>query len=51
MDFLENTGEFLIDDRHDRNGTDKFKGELRHFGPGNKYPDWNHIMSYLSAKA
>jgi 5'-nucleotidase len=40
-----NHGDYLIDDR-EKNGADKFVGELILFG-GEKYPDWKSVMSYL----
>lgn len=40
-----NHGDYLIDDR-DKNGADKFVGELILFG-GEKYPDWKSVMNYL----
>lgn len=41
-----NMGDYLIDDRHDANGVDKFPGEHIHFGT-EKYPDWDSVMRYL----
>ena len=40
-----NIGHFLVDDRL-KNGADKFKGELLHFGT-EKFPDWNAVTDYL----
>jgi len=40
-----NKGHYLIDDR-EKNGADKFEGELIQFG-GNKFPDWNTVVEYL----
>jgi 5'(3')-deoxyribonucleotidase len=40
-----NHGDYLIDDR-EKNGADKFVGELILFG-GEKFPDWKSVMSYL----
>ena len=40
-----NHGEYLIDDR-EKNGADKFVGELILFG-GIKFPDWNAVIEYL----
>lgn len=40
-----NHGHYLIDDR-DKNGADKFVGELILFG-GEKFPDWNAVIEYL----
>jgi len=40
-----NKGHYLIDDR-EKNGADKFEGELILFG-GNKFPDWNTVVEYL----
>lgn len=36
---------YLIDDR-EKNGTDKFVGELIHFD-GEKFPNWNAVIEYL----
>ena len=41
-----NNGDYLIDDSHDKNGSDKFKGELIHF-KSEKFPDWNAVKDYL----
>lgn len=41
-----NHGDYLIDDRHNKNGADKFKGELIHFGSP-KFPDWDSVIKYL----
>lgn len=38
-------GDYLIDDRL-KNGSEKFTGELIHFGT-DKYPDWNSVLNYL----
>jgi 5'(3')-deoxyribonucleotidase len=43
-----NIGHFLVDDRL-KNGADKFKGELLHFGT-EKFPDWNAVLDYLIPK-
>ena len=40
-----NHGDYLIDDR-EKNGADKFVGELILFG-GEKFPNWKSVMSYL----
>ena len=40
-----NEGDYLIDDR-DKNGADKFKGELILFGK-EKFPDWESVIAYL----
>ena len=40
-----NHGDYLIDDR-EKNGADKFVGELILFG-GEKYPDWEAVIKYL----
>ncbi len=40
-----NHGHYLIDDR-EKNGADKFVGELILFG-GEKFPDWKSVMQYL----
>ena len=38
-------GDYLIDDR-DKNGADRFGGELIRFG-SDDYPDWNAVLAYL----
>lgn len=40
-------GAYLIDDRHDKNGADKFTGELIHFGKDGNYNDWAAVLEYL----
>jgi len=45
-----NKGDFLIDDRVNRRGADKFAGELIHFG-SEKFPDWHSVVDYLKDKA
>ena len=40
-----NHGHYLIDDR-EKNGADKFIGELILFGC-EKFPDWNSVIKYL----
>jgi len=40
-----NMGDYLIDDRL-KNGAEKFKGELIHFGT-DKFPDWKSVVKYL----
>jgi len=40
-----NIGDYLIDDR-DKNGADKFTGELILFG-SNRFPDWHAVIKYL----
>jgi 5'(3')-deoxyribonucleotidase len=40
-----NSGDFLIDDRQ-KNGAEKFRGELIHFGT-DEYPDWGLVENYL----
>ena len=41
-----NEGDYLVDDSPDRNGADKFKGELIHF-QSKDFPDWKSVCSYL----
>lgn len=41
-----NNGDYLIDDRHNKNGADKFKGELIHFGSP-KFPHWDSVIKYM----
>ena len=43
-------GDYLIDDRL-KNGAGEFTGELLHFGPGNDFPNWETVMSYLMPEA
>ena len=40
-----NHGDYLIDDR-DKNGADRFTGELILFG-SERFPDWGSVMGYL----
>ena len=40
-----NRGDFLVDDR-DKNGADRFKGELVRFG-SEDFPDWDAVLKYL----
>ena len=40
-----NHGDYLIDDR-EKNGADKFVGELILFG-GEKFPDWKSVITYM----
>ena len=40
-----NHGDYLIDDR-EKNGADKFVGELILFG-GQKFPNWKTVIKYL----
>jgi 5'(3')-deoxyribonucleotidase len=40
-----NTGDYLIDDR-EKNGADKFDGELINFG-SHEFPDWSAVIRYL----
>lgn len=44
-----NRGDYLIDDRKDRNGADKFEGELIVFGSAD-FPDWPSVVRYLLEK-
>ncbi len=41
-----NRGDFLVDDRPN-NGADSFEGEWLRFGPGNEFPDWESVLTYL----
>lgn len=41
-----NKGDYLIDDSIDKNGADKFEGEVILFGSV-KFPDWKNIVAYL----
>jgi 5'(3')-deoxyribonucleotidase len=42
-----NKGHFLIDDRKDKRGANKFEGELLHFGPDGNYKNWDEVIRYL----
>ena len=39
-------GDYLIDDRLEKNGVDQFTGELIHFGSP-VFPDWDAVVEYL----
>ncbi len=39
-------GDYLIDDRVNTNGQDKFKGTLIHFG-SEQFPNWHSIVEYF----
>lgn len=39
-------GDYLIDDRTNTNGQDKFKGTLIHFG-SEEFPDWDAVVTYF----
>lgn len=41
-----NHGDYLIDDRHQHNGSDKFTGELIHFAT-EQFLDWDAVLAYL----
>ncbi len=43
-----NRGDFLIDDRL-KNGSERFEGELIHFGT-DRFPDWSSVIEYLETK-
>ena len=50
-----NRGDFLIDDRPDRNGAGQFEeanvaAQLLHFG-GERFPDWDAVLVYLRGQA
>lgn len=42
-------GDYLIDDRPDKCGVDKFTGEVIHFG-SEKFPNWDAVLEYLMGK-
>ncbi len=42
-----NKGDYLIDDNKDKNGSDKFKGKLIHFGPEGVFHNWDEVIQYL----
>ena len=46
-----NRGDFLVDDRHDKNGADLFQGELVHFVPEAGFPDWAAVLGYQRPRA
>ena len=43
-------GDYLIDDRPDKNGVGDFSGEVLHFGPEGEYKDWKSVVEYLMGK-
>lgn len=45
-----NHGDFLIDDRPEHRGVDKFVGEVVAFGSA-KFPDWPTVVAYLRERA
>ena len=45
-----NRGEFLVDDRPDKNGADKFEGEVIEFG-AEQFRDWTAVTDYLRGQA
>lgn len=45
-----NRGKYLIDDRPTKNGADKFKGKVIHFG-SKRFPDWPAVTAYLRKHA
>ncbi len=42
-----NKGDYLIDDRIHKRGVQYFEGEVLHFGPDGKFPDWDAVLDYL----
>ena len=46
-----NHGDFLIDDKDDKNGVENFNGEHLYFGKGKRFPNWNSVVEYLKQKA
>lgn len=42
-------GDYLIDDRPDKCGVDKFTGEVIHFG-SERFPGWDAVVEYLMGK-
>ena len=46
-----NRGDFLVDDRKDKNGADGFEGELVHFQAEAGFPDWDAVLRYLRPRA
>jgi len=45
-----NAGHFLVDDRAQKNGADRFEGELIVFGSP-RFPDWRTVVTYLRERA
>ncbi|MFN8184930.1 MAG: hypothetical protein U0R23_10955 [Candidatus Nanopelagicales bacterium] len=45
-----NRGDFLVDDRPRKNGTDGFEGEVIAFG-SKDFPDWPTVTDYLMQRA
>jgi len=45
-----NRGDFLVDDRPEKNGTDGFEGEVIAFG-SKEFPDWPTVTEYLLERA
>ena len=45
-----NRGDYLVDDRAESNGVDRFEGEHVHFG-SEAFPDWQAVLHYLRGKA
>lgn len=45
-----NRGDFLVDDRPRKNGSDAFEGEVVAFGSP-EFPDWPSVTRYLRARA
>jgi len=43
-------GAYLIDDRNNRHGSDKFGNHLLHFGKDGKYKDWDAVLEFLLRK-
>ena len=43
-------GDFLVDDRPEKNGTDGFEGEVIAFG-SKEFPDWPTVTEYLLERA
>jgi 5'(3')-deoxyribonucleotidase len=49
-----NRGDFLVDDRPEHNGVDKFAdhgGEVIHFGPKGTHTTWPEVVAYLKERA
>lgn len=48
-----NRGEFLVDDKPERNGAQRFHefgGEVIHFGPDGTHKTWPDVVAYLRTK-
>ena len=44
-----NKGDYLVDGKIDKDGSDKFEGEVLHLGSFD-FPDWQRVVDYLLEK-